>query len=280
MNTGTNNPFVVVTLTTIPSRLISPHAFDIQYCIDSLLNVNYSNYEIHFNIPYVFKMTGEDYVLPEWLVEYESKYDKLKIFRTDDFGSSTKLIPTLKRVTNLDQMILVVDDDIVYHENLIQEHVKNREKWPDHAIGYDGMRSRNEDGTFASHFRDSRDYYFSSNHKNSLVDILQHYKSISYVRKFFGLDFYSFMEEYGTWCDDKSVAAYLAKNKIPRLVSFYESDPVAEDLKHWHQIVGKSFPIIRTTNHERQEGCNIHRANDSEPEKFKKLYSFIDQGYS
>lgn len=280
MKSGTNNPLFILTLTTIPSRLISPHQFDIQYCIDSLLNLNYDNYEIHFNIPHTFKLTGEDYVLPEWLIEYGKKYEELKIFRMEDLGSVTKLIPTLKRITDPDQYILVVDDDIVYRENLIEEHLKNRLAWPDRAIGYDGMRSRNEDGTFASHFGDSRDYYYSSNHRNSLVDILQHYKSVSYVRKFFGEDFYDFFDEYGTWCDDKSVSSYLAKNRIPRMVSFYEDDPVATDLKHWHEIVGKSFPIVRTTSHERNEGCNVHRANDNNEDKFKKLYTFLDNGYS
>ncbi len=279
MKSGTNNPSFILTLTTIPSRLSGTLRINIQHCIDSLLNLSYDNYEIHFNIPYVFKLTGEDYILPEWLIEYEEKYEKLKIFRTDDLRSVTKLIPTLKRIDNPDQYIIVVDDDMVYRENLIEEHLKNRLTWPDKAIGYDGMRSRNEDGSFSGFFGNSRDYYFSSNHKNSLVDILQHYKSVSYVRKFFGEDFYSFFDEYGTWCDDKSVSAYLAKHHIPRIVTFYDPDPVATDLKHWHQIVGKSFPIVSSTHHERKEGCNVHRANDEHVDKFKKLYAFLDNGY-
>ena len=64
---------------------------------------------------------------------------------------------------------------MVYHPELINEHIKNRTKWPDYVVGYDGMRSRNNDGTMSSYFGDSRDYYFSSLKRNSLVDIIQHY---------------------------------------------------------------------------------------------------------
>ena len=58
------------------------------------------------------------------------------------------------------------------------------------------MRSRNVDGTMSNYFGDSRDYYFSSLKRNSLVDITQHYKSVSYLRKFFESDFMDFWNEY------------------------------------------------------------------------------------
>jgi hypothetical protein len=57
----------IVTLTTIPSRLVSTYHEDIKVCLDSLLNQDFEDYEIHFNIPYFFKLTEEEYIIPEWL---------------------------------------------------------------------------------------------------------------------------------------------------------------------------------------------------------------------
>ena len=42
------SPKPVLTLTTIPTRLISDYGYDIKYCLESLLNQNYDDYEIHF----------------------------------------------------------------------------------------------------------------------------------------------------------------------------------------------------------------------------------------
>ena len=58
---------------------------------------------------------------------------------------------------------------------MVQAHVDNQLKWKEEVVGYDGMRSRNDDGAFASRFKDSRDYYFTSQTFSSKVDILQHY---------------------------------------------------------------------------------------------------------
>ena len=189
---------IIITLTTIPTRLDSKHNYHMKYCIESLLNQSYTgSYEIHINIPHVYKRTGEEYIIPKWLNLITDP--KIKIYRTEDYGSITKLIPTLNRINRKDdRVVIVVDDDIVYHEDLIKEHVKNRENWPDYAVGYDGVRARDIDGTRSNFFKDTRDHYCTATGRNSLVDILQHYKSISYKRSFFGEDFCKFVDTYGT----------------------------------------------------------------------------------
>ena len=165
---------VIVTLTTIPSRLSFDHEQGIKSCIASLVNQNYTDYEIYFNIPNINKITKEEYIIPDWLLEY----DKIKIFRTEDFGPATKLIPTIEKITDPETIIIVVDDDLTYHPDMVQAHIDNQIKWKEEIIGYDGLRSRNEDGTFSSRFKDSRDYYFTSQYFSSKVDILQHYKTV------------------------------------------------------------------------------------------------------
>jgi len=271
---------IVITLTTIPERLISQYGYDMRYCIESLLSQNYDDYyEVYLNIPYVSKRTGEKYVIPEWLENITDP--RLKIFRTEDYGSITKLIPTIERIDDEDTIIIVVDDDMVYHPELINEHIKNRTKWPDYVVGYDGMRSRNNDGTFSNYFGDSRDYYFSSLKKNSLVDIIQHYKSVSYLRKFFESDFIEFWEEFGAWCDDKSVSAYFAYKKRGRLVTYFESDPDFDSHDEWLGNLRKTFPIERYTEHGTDEGCNLSRSenNEKDNKKINELFKYIDNSY-
>jgi hypothetical protein len=271
----------VISLTTIPSRLNSKYELDIEYCIQSLLKQSYTgDYEIHLNIPHFFKLTNEKYVIPEKISNLCSS--KFKIFRTEDYGSITKLTPTIQRLSDPQDTIIVVDDDIIYHEDLISEHLKNQKKWPEYVIGYDGMRSRNLDGTFSNFFGDHRDYSYSGTKKNSLVDVLQHYKSVSYKLHFFESDFDSFVKTYGIWDDDRTISAYFATKKRGRIVSYYEKDPEFPDYDDWLQNVGSTFPVIKHTQHDTKEGCNLHRSSQDKmkSDKGTQLWHMIDKCYS
>lgn len=150
---------IVITLTTIPSRLINQYNYDLEYCIKSLMEQNYDDYQIHFNIPESHKQTDGEYILPDWLVELGESDDKLTIFRTEDYGPVTKLYPTVKRIDDEETIIIVVDDDIIYNPEMINEHLKNREKWPDYPVGYDGLTSINDDGSRRVTFENNRDYF-------------------------------------------------------------------------------------------------------------------------
>jgi hypothetical protein len=261
---------IIVTLTTIPSRLTNTYDDNIMSCLISLMNQSHSDYEIHFNIPYNLKHTGEEYFIPDKIYKLQS--DKFKIFRTDDLGPATKLIPTVERITDPETIIIVVDDDIVYHEDLIKEHIQNRIKWPECPVGYDGMRSKD------SAFNDSRDYYFSGTHQNSRVDILQHYKSVSYKRKFFEDDFFDFVKENFSWDDDLMIAAYFSHKKRDRIVTYLETDPIFQTFDEWLIDVGTTFPMRRSTQHGSDEGCNNYRDGKVD-DRHQMLYKFIDNGY-
>ena len=266
---------IILTLTTIPSRLKSDAENGIKACIKSLSNQSYDDYVVHLNIPDVCKSTNEQYIIPDWIHEYKN----IEIHRCDDIGSITKLIPTLRRVQDPDQTIIVVDDDIIYHPEMVSAHVQNRKTWPDCVVGYDGMRSRDENGKFANRFGDSRDYYFSGCNCNSLVDIIQHYKTVSYKRRFFKDDIYDFVNKYGTWCDDKTIAAYMSHHMIPRVITYNENDTNYVEHSDWLEHVGTSFPVVGNTAHERNEGCNVNRSNNEDDTKIKELFKYLDNGY-
>lgn len=244
----------VITLTTIPSRLSATHDTGIKMCINSLMNQKYSKpYEIHFNIPYTLKHTGEAYVIPDWLKNLQGP--KLKIFRTEDYGPITKLYPTVERVTDSKTIIIVTDDDLVYHEEMLIEQVKNQHIFGQSAVGYDGIDS------YQPTFDDVRDHFVTAHRKNIRVKILQHYKTISYKRSYFKDDYRPFIDEYYQWNDDLLMSAYLGKHGIKRVFTYHDlHTPNLETLQQWQTgNAAITFPLISHTSHEGNEGCTLYR---------------------
>ena len=259
---------VIVSLTTIPSRLKDENDLAIKDCINSLINQSYAEYEIHFNIPNINKKTNEEYVIPDWLNNLDS--NKLKIFRTEDYGSITKIAPTLLREKDPDSIIIVCDDDLVYHKDMVSEQVANQSKFTfEAAVGYDGMSLR------TPIYGDVRDYYFTSNKKNGEVKVLQGYKTVSYKRKYFDQDFFDdFIDK--SWADDIVLSAYMASRGIAKIVTYHKDDAEFETLKEWQERGGvETFPVLRHTHHEQQEGCNLFRSEGVSQDN-PWLWKFID----
>ena len=103
----------IVSLTTIPDR--------INNLIPTLASIYTQTKrvdEIRLNIPYISRK-GEKYIIPKYL----KKLNYLKIYRTKDYGPSTKLLPSLIN-EKADTKIIVIDDDQIYGSKLIEELVK------------------------------------------------------------------------------------------------------------------------------------------------------------
>lgn len=248
---------VIVTLTTLPTRIVQDYDHGIRSCLMSLVNQNYEgDYEIHFNVPWKYAHTGEDFIIPDWVNQLSIDYPKFKIFRTEDYGPVTKLVPTLHRTDQIgfwNAIIIVCDDDLVYHEKMVEEHVKNQLNYERTACGYDGVRAEHPQ------FGDVRDYYVVSIPFDMEVNHLQHYKTVSYKRNWFGDDF--FTDFVGKcWNDDILVAAYMGKYGIKRLVRTYDGEKKIETKEQWDELGGvMTFPVLRHTAHEGREGCNLYR---------------------
>jgi hypothetical protein len=268
----TDKKKVVVTLTTIPSRLIAEHETGLKSNIKSLIEQDYDGeYEIHFNIPSVYEQTGEKYIIPQWLRDVSSEFPKLKIFEgLKDYGSITKLVPTLLRISDENTIIIVCDDDLVYHPKMVEEQVKNQETYENTACGYDGSRC-----TYPNEFNDVRDSFVVSVYKDVYVKILQHYKTISYKRSFFKDDLYEeFLGE--SWADDILVSAYMGKHGIKKLVRNYQYEEQLITIEQWREKGGvTTFPVISHTSHEGNEGCNLFRQKQIDDNHMK----FINLGW-
>jgi len=259
---------IIITLTTVPTRLNSDldlYGHDLRRCIDSLVNQEYGgDYEIHFNIPTENHKTKELYVVPEWLRTLSSENPKLKLFEgLEDQGTLTKLYYTIQRELDPNSIIIVCDDDLVYHPKMVQEHVANQNLHTDTAIGYDGMRADRETPEDVARLKhDPRDHFVVSITDNIFVSILQHYKTVSYKRSYFADDFFEFCK-FGSWADDVTISAYLTKNNIKKMVTFYKHEPQLHSLEDWQSSGGvTTFPVLTHTRHGGNEGCNLYRQDN------------------
>lgn len=131
--------YIIASLTTIPSRinLILP-------TIESIFKQTIPVRRVDINIPYFCKRTNEEYKIPTWLVELEqnSKGTKCEVFiyRTEDYGALTKVVPTLIRHRNInDAYVWSVDDDFIYPQNMLavlyREYIPNNNYILCHSIG-------------------------------------------------------------------------------------------------------------------------------------------------
>lgn len=263
-------PKVIITLSTVPGRLVDQYVeLGIQSCIRSICTQDYDGeYEVHFNIPPIYKIYNTEYIIPDWLTECEKEYPHLKIFRPDDIGPSTKVIPTLEREIDPETIIVVVDDDLVYHSKMLSEHVKHQLEF-DYVCGYDGMNNRST--TFR--FNDVRDHYVVSVPQDIPVNIMQHYKSVSYKRRYFEQDFWNdFVGK--TTSDDILFSAYMNHRNIPKMVMTYEDEKQIEDIEDWRTRGGvMTFPVLRHTTHNPSLGCNDPNAGP----RFFIPQEFIDK---
>lgn len=277
---------IIVTLTTIPERFTGTHSETPQGMItniQSLLNQDFDgDYEIHLNIPDVMRYTGKVYEIPEWLLELErDNPTKLKLFRgVEDLGPITKLFHTVARVTDPETIIIVCDDDLVYHPKMIEEHVKSQETYVDTVCGYDGCRM--EDPFSLTDPPDVRTNFVVSVFKDVYVNFLQHYKTISYRRRFFGEDFEEFVREfinpetYAGWNDDILVGAYVKKRGLQSMVRWYEHEEQLYTIEQWNEKGGVlTFPVVRDIARGGQDGCFMYRRDD----KDTQYNEFLKRGY-
>jgi hypothetical protein len=250
---------VVITLTTVPERLNNNHEDGFRAVVNSLCTQNNENYEVHLNLPNVYSVTGEEYVIPEWLSEIQQKYNHFKIFRTEDYGPPTKFVPTLLRESK-DTLLIVVDDDLVYHNDMVNEHLKYQNMLENSAVLYDGR------SLVHPKYSDLRDSWVICVCEISRVKDLQHYKSCSYFVKYFEDDFFKdFLGK--TKSDDVLVSYYFKKKGIKMYVVPYLPDlDKIKTYDEWHKFQGvTTFPVLRHSHNPMKTGCNHPKLLEKEP---------------
>lgn len=251
---------VVVTLTTVPERLDNPLVDAVPSVIVSLCNQDFEyKYEVHFNIPYTHKIKNKPYTIPQWLITLQEKYENLKVYRTEDYGPCTKVIPTIERITNQDTIIVVLDDDFVYHKDTIKEHYKFQKEFNNCAIGYDGL------GVSSPKYGDSRDRFVALVNENTKVDCLQHYRTVSYKRRFFENDFFDLFVGK-TLSDDILTSYYMRYKNIDMYVVPIPNHNHIDSLEEWSQKISvPTFPLVRPAESIKDSGANDPEALKIQP---------------
>jgi len=260
---------VVITLSTVPERLNHQVTDGFNEVIKSLCEQNHKNYEVHINLPLIYKVTGEEYIIPKWLDEYLNEYQHLKIFRTEDIGPVTKVIPTIKRESK-DTLLIVVDDDLIYHPDMINEHLKWQKELKGNVILYDGRN------LVEPKYGDLRDFWVLTVKEVLRVKNLQHYKSVSYFVNYFEEDFFEkFVGK--TMSDDVLMSYYFKYKKIKMfVVPFKEDIGNIQSFDEWYAYHGVcTFPVLRHANSPDNTGAN--HPNMFEPKFFlPEEFKYID----
>jgi len=125
LKTNTN---IYLTMTTIPERLIHPWFYE---NLKNTLNLN-GDFKVLLNIPNTFKSTGEEYIIPQNVLNLQK--GNLIINRvSEDYGPITKLFGALLNENISDNdVLLVCDDDIHYKKDFVNiiynEYIKDNSK--------------------------------------------------------------------------------------------------------------------------------------------------------
>jgi hypothetical protein len=206
---------IYITLTTIPDRL--KRFNHLQEVLNSLLCQETNNeYFVILSIPPIYNVNGEKYEIPVNLLELR-KNEKLIIDRTTpDYGQITKLVSSIKFAINPDDVIIALDDDYIYHENMLEYHIKKLNEYPNHAIcfnGFEGLDKRTWIENNEKKFLFRKLPLIWPTDKDRYVLIPQHRYSISYKRKYFTDDFNENMWSI-SHNDDFIIAYYLKKHEI------------------------------------------------------------------
>lgn len=221
---------VILSLTTIPERVPT-----LGRVLDSLVAQVGVPFEVHVNVPPNVTLAPH----PDPRVRY---------FAVEDHGPITKILPTLQRVTDPAQRIVIVDDDFVYHPEMLAVYADyfTRPEFAHAALGFAGLIYNRTDRAFGWVSTLAPGTHYG-------VEYLQGFKSACYRRDHFPA---AFTEGWALahWNDDFTMGAWLGAADIPAVIISY---PRETDLTR--RIV--SFPIMADIAHE-ANGCEVFRVQD------------------
>ena len=226
---------IYISLTTVPKRLI--YWPSIQKNLESLLiQRTDKEYYVIFNIPELYTMDDNvKYIIPDELLIFAKNYPRLIINREIyDYGPIIKIYGALKYATNSNDIIIALDDDNIYHEEMLEFHIKKLNEYPNCAICFTGDIAAEkidfiENGIKKFKMAWSRvDFPLQ---RDTYLRSPGHMGSVSYKRSFFEDDFNEKLFALADG-DDPLIGYYLKKHQTPIICA-----------KHKYQDI-PSFPIV------------------------------------
>ena len=178
----------IVSLTTLPSRINNIH-----HIVRTILSQTFLPDEIVLYLPERCNRTNELYVIPEELIELEKTNWKFNIRRVQkDMGPGTKWYYAMKEGY---KKIISFDDDVLIHQQSIEELLKSHKKFPTEALGFMGTI----DGKFvhSEHLTNIEKYP---------VSLLGGYRSVLFPWGNFTYEMkQKFIDAFETLCEEKPV---------------------------------------------------------------------------
>lgn len=228
---------VVGSLTTLPKRLIHLH--------DTLKSIQTQTRpldKLYLNIPYETRK-GEKYVIPSDLLD-DIPYSERVIFnRCKDYGSITKILPTLLEEQDPETIIISFDDDMIYDVNVVQSL-------------YDGVKMYNTCVGMSGWVVGKFPFLYQSVHDTDReVDWLEGKTAVAYPRKFLPsisknitdlteLMPNPFPKELGQH-DDHIITYHIAKIGAKRIVVDGRSNQTEKmDIRRLDSISGNPFKYL------------------------------------
>lgn len=257
---------IYIALTTIPERLNNWKLF--KENLDSLLNQKTDKeYSVILTVP-------EDYEIPYELLKFITYNPSLIVNRrTNDYGSITKIIGALEYTNDPDDVILACDDDYVYHEDMLEYHLKKLNEYPNHVICFKG-----EEGTDKRTWNDNETVKFVFRRwgilwptdKDRYLQIPYHHYSVSYKRKYFKEDFNEELWSISN-IDDLIMSYYLKKNEIWTICVKWDKET---DFRMSDRL---AFPVIKKISY--PSDLKRQPIYKNIPEKIRELLFNFDSAY-
>jgi len=174
---------IIISLTSLPRRV--PH---IHRTLKTLLLQTRCPKEIHIWIPSLNDRLQEEYILPDWLLEINRTSRIIHVHKIQqDYGPATKLIPLiLTHPMAEDQIIITLDDDVLYSEKILQQYECWSYLLPNSALGFSGVKMQTSS---AGDFLSRRQGHLIQNPVE--VDLLFGTASFLTKPKFFNLTYFS-----------------------------------------------------------------------------------------
>lgn len=235
-------PSVTVSFTTTPDRI--EH---IQPMIDSLELQSYTDFKAILWL--CNKYTRSAKTMTSKDVPFFITTSNIEVRFCPDYGSNTKLLPTLKLLDDSDALIVTADDDTIYPQNWLRGLVEASLKTPSKAYGYRGKILKKRTYPLLKNilrpfrYEDSETILLPRASLTQKVDLLTGVWGICYRRSFFKDDYFNLDTCKAAYHNDDIWAnGHLARNLVERVCigapgEFHDIDMESQGVKRlWDSV--------------------------------------------
>jgi FkbM family methyltransferase len=200
-------------MTTLPERINK-----ILPILESIFSQTIKPDLIQINVPKKYIRSKAPIVIPDFL-----KQNGIFVNRCHDLGPATKLLPTLKSGYDPDDIIITIDDDVIYHEGMIEKFLIKTKQYPDSVLCYRGRK-------LGKSYNESILYRCNEINGDVDVDLVTGTWGVLYKPRFFNESIFEEQKNPKIFLtDDILISGHLAKYNINRKTIYHMYPMVPQD---------------------------------------------------